>query len=315
MGIDSTLLQLAVLSSLVVALEAAAAPTTPPNLRFAAIPLKRQATTSSGQYCGYEDNEKHGPWDCHSETCVTRGSIMGCGSSPITSCLEYDDPICSQKLEGPGNVCCTGITFPFCATGIKYITRDSIFTLKAFNCGNNQFSGVHYLVDTFSSSATSSSSSPSPPLTISSPTPVSTASSESSTATLAPTPQTEKTVPIGAIVGGAIAGLVVMGLIGGVVNTDPDYTYEAAPPRGAISEWKSPSPALTYESYKSNHQSANSGAYQHQSQTSSQSPDPTSRSGALPNGYSSNRISEVPATNPAGTGNNASELHSDYIQR
>ncbi|KAK1634046.1 hypothetical protein BDP81DRAFT_494495 [Colletotrichum phormii] len=313
MGTGSTLLRLAVLLSLVVALEA---------VRFHAgssANTVRQAATSSGQYCGYEDNEKHEPWDCHSETCVTRGSIMGCGSSPITSCLEYDDPICSQKLEGPGTVCCTDITSPFCATGVKYITRDSIFTLKAFNCGNNQFSGpitpVDYLVNHTCQHFF---------LRV-------------KHGDLVFNPQTEKAVPIGAIVGGAITGLVVMGLIvaavvwmilrnrkkaiigdenqGGAVSTDPIYTYEAVPPRGATSEWKSSTPAPVYEPHKSNHQSAKSGAYQYQSQTPSQSPGPTSRSGALPNDYSSNRISEVPATNPAGTGDNASELHSDYIQR
>ncbi|KAK1719406.1 uncharacterized protein BDZ83DRAFT_654799 [Colletotrichum acutatum] len=155
-----------------------------------------------------------------------------------------------------------------------------------------------------------------------------------------PSPQRENGPPIGAIVGGAIAGLVVMGLIvtaivwiilrnrkktskdddnynGGpaVAGTNQPYTYSTVPAPGATSEWQSQTPAPTYEPYKSNHQPANSGAYQYQSTTPSQSPDPTSRFGALPTDYSSNRISEVPAINLGGTGNNASELHFDHVQR
>ncbi|KAF4772943.1 hypothetical protein HER10_EVM0008800 [Colletotrichum scovillei] len=164
-----------------------------------------------------------------------------------------------------------------------------------------------------------------------------TAPSDSNTAAPAPSPQTENAPPIGAIVGGAIAGLVVMGLIvtaivwmilrnrrkaskdndnnGGPAGTNQPYTYATVPATRATSEWQSSTPAPMYEPYKSNRQSGNSGPYQHQSTTPSQSPDPTSRSGALPNDYSPNRVSEVPATNPAGTGNNASELHSDHVQR
>ncbi|KAL0778442.1 hypothetical protein CaCOL14_006095 [Colletotrichum acutatum] len=162
----------------------------------------------------------------------------------------------------------------------------------------------------------------------------------SNTPTPAPSPQRENGPPIGAIVGGAIAGLVVMGLIvtaivwiilrnrkktskdddnynGGpaVAGTNQPYTYSTVPAPGATSEWQSQTPAPTYEPYKSNHQPANSGAYQYQSTTPSQSPDPTSRFGALPTDYSSNRISEVPAINLGGTGNNASELHFDHVQR
>ncbi|KAG7054565.1 hypothetical protein JMJ77_0007043 [Colletotrichum scovillei] len=317
-----------------------AAPTMPPHLRFAAIPLKPR---DSSQNCGYFETDGD-PWNCGDLACNTRGNIFGCGSSPWASCLDYDSPICSQNSQGSLTACCTDIKFPFCATGIKFITRDSIITLEAFNCGNNMFTGVHYLVDSFSSSTTSTSSSSSSPSTISPDTPASTvpsesrtAPSDSNTAAPAPSPQTENAPPIGAIVGGAIAGLVVMGLIvtaivwmilrnrrkaskdndnnGGPAGTNQPYTYATVPATRATSEWQSSTPAPMYEPYKSNRQSGNSGPYQHQSTTPSQSPDPTSRSGALPNDYSPNRVSEVPATNPAGTGNNASELHSDHVQR
>ncbi|KAK1540463.1 hypothetical protein CPAR01_06452 [Colletotrichum paranaense] len=266
-----------------------ASPTTPPQLRFAAIPLKPR---DSSQNCGYFET---GVLDC-----------------------------------------------------LLFITRDSIIiTLEAFNCGNNMFTGVHYLVDSFSSSTTSTSSGLSSPSTISSDTPASTVPSESSTAPLdsntatpAPSPQTENAPPIGAIVGGAIAGLVVIGLIitaivwmilrnrrkaskddennnsnGGPAVQNQPYTYATVPATRAMSEWQSSTPAPMYEPYKRIHQSGNSGSYQYQSTTPSQLPDPTSRSGALTNNYLSNRVSEVPATNPAGTENNASELHSDHVQR
>ncbi|EXF76194.1 hypothetical protein CFIO01_03587 [Colletotrichum fioriniae PJ7] len=346
-----------------------AAPTTPPHLRFAAIPLKRRDTSRN---CGYFETDGD-PWNCGDLACTTRGNIFGCGSSPWASCLDYDSPICSQNSQGSLTACwcvpsysfyflygyilsrwltcaqtSTDIKFPFCATGIKFITRDSIITLEAFNCGNNMFTGVHYLVDSFSSSTTSISASSSSPSTISSTTPTSTAPSEpstapldSSTATSAPSNQTENAPPIGAIVGGAIAGLVVMGLIvtaivwmilrnrrkaskdddnsnnnnSGQAGTNQMYTYSTVPATRATSEWQSSTPAPMYEPYKSNHQPANSGAHQYQSTTPSQSPDHTSRSGAMPHDYSSNRVSEVPATNPAGAGNNASELHSDHVQR
>ncbi|KAK1468382.1 hypothetical protein CMEL01_00149 [Colletotrichum melonis] len=322
-----------------------ASPTTPPHLRFAAIPLKPR---DSSQNCGYSETDGD-PWNCGDLACSTRGNIFGCGSSPWASCLNYDSPICSQNSQGSLTACCTDIKFPFCATGIKFITRDSIIiTLEAFNCGNNMFTGVHYLVDSFSSSTTSTSFGLSSPSTISSDTPASTVPSESSTALLdsntatpAPSPQTENAPPIGAIVGGAIAGLVVIGLIvtaivwmilrnrrkaskddennnnnnGGPAVQNQPYTYATVPATRAMSESQSSTPAPMYEPYKRIHQSGNSGSYQYQSTTPSQLPDPTSRSGALPNNYSSNRVSEVPATNPAGTENNASELHSDHVQR
>ncbi|KAJ0303166.1 hypothetical protein COL516b_006677 [Colletotrichum fioriniae] len=149
------------------------------------------------------------------------------------------------------------------------------------------FTGVHYLVDSFSSSTTSISASSSSPSTISSTTPTSTAPSEpstapldSSTATSAPSNQTENAPPIGAIVGGAIAGLVVMGLIvtaivwmilrnrrkaskdddnnnnnnnnSGQAGTNQPYTYSTVPATRATSEWQSSTPAPMYEPYKSN---------------------------------------------------------------
>ncbi|KAK1675227.1 hypothetical protein BDP55DRAFT_632400 [Colletotrichum godetiae] len=336
-----------------------------PNPRFAAIALKRQDGSNN---CGYYDNTIFsGPWKCAGTlTCVTRGSVFGCGSHVWQACLTSKDPICVSSAQGAFTTCwlvsiilsaapllsledrhiwltfssitSTESNYPYCQKAVKFRTNgDSVVTLVAFACQNSLFDGIQYITDPVSSSTVVSSSASSGSSTTSA-TSTSTLPTISSTATSSPA---QDGPPIGAIVGGVISGLLVVGLAisaivwfllrtrkrasakgddnkSGPSITNQPYVYSAVPPTGGTSEWQSPTATPMYEPYKSNLQSPTSDVYQHQSMVArSHSPDPipASRSGALPSDYSSNRISEVPATNPAGTGNNASELPSDHIQR
>ncbi|KAF6794626.1 hypothetical protein CSOJ01_13643 [Colletotrichum sojae] len=343
------------------------APTPPPNQRFAAMALKRQA---GGPTCGYYEFNSEA-YDCFTnQQCVTSGSYFACtgGSSPYTSCLDGFNSICSQSAQGLGTLCCNFNTdFPLCVTALKPLTTGAIPTITGFRCGNNKAKGKKLLLETTgrTSSSTSALSSSSNSTSTTFP-PSTTVSPFPATSTAVDTDSDSSGAPIGAIVGGVVGGLLVVGVSafaivwlvirsrrkdasppppapGGAPSMmNQPYTYSAMPSHGGVPmEPMSPAPAPAYDSFKGHYQTtsavalpgdgyhpsqgafglgAGDGMYQQAAPAPSLSPAPPSSHGPSPalmiahspppGGFDMRRVSEVPAINPAGMGNNASELPS-----
>ncbi|KZL74725.1 hypothetical protein CT0861_07965 [Colletotrichum tofieldiae] len=344
-------------------------PTPPPNPRFAAIALKRQ---DGGPTCGYYEYNSEA-FDCYTnQACVTKGSYFGCtaGSQPYTACLDGFNSICSQSSQGLGTLCCLPLVFirvltchnnsnfntdfPLCVTAIKPITSNSVASITGFRCGNNRAKGSRLLLESKGQSTTTrTTTSPSASASDSSATtaPASTVENiPAETTTTNPSPAPSPATPVGAIVGGVIGGLAVVGLTvlgivwiwlrnrrgkGGASTAAPSvmnqsYTYSPMPPTGAPSEPRSPPVQSAYDvnsSYKGYyHQSAVGSpgpeSYYHSAPTVSIFTPTASEAPYQPVAASHSsvpddrrRLSEVPAINPAGTGNNATELPSERYDR
>lgn len=138
------------------------------------------------------------PFYCDApNTCVTSETYLGCCSSIgcaatatnyFTSCLEEAAPECaSTTRHGVNTLCCTGITYPFCVT---LLTLFSGTTLTGYVCGNNVASGTQIL-------------SPTPPQTV----------VVSTVTNVDPPPDGGgSSTNVGAIVGGVIGGLALIGI-------------------------------------------------------------------------------------------------------
>ncbi|KAL0942701.1 uncharacterized protein CTRU02_200587 [Colletotrichum truncatum] len=336
-----------------------AAPTTPPNPRFAAIAQKRE---NGGPTCGYYEFNSE-PYDCYTnQACVTSGSYFACtgGSSPYTSCLDGFNSICSRSIEGLGTLCCNFNTdYPLCVTALKPVSFGNIATITGFRCGNNHAKGRKLLLETTGRSTSSTSkltSSDQSSAVIASTVPSSSLPPESSSS-----PPSSPGPPVGAIVGGTIGGLAVIGLTAGAIawmlirnrrradnnnnNIGPgaggaptmtqSYTHPTMPKNGApIEVVVSPVPTSTHDAYKGPYQPAVRSTvdsvgresyyqitsspstltpvaetvYQQQAPAPAQGLDPAPSYHGTAENLSSRRVSEVPAINPAGAGNNASEL-------
>ncbi|WYZ41413.1 hypothetical protein EsH8_V_000308 [Colletotrichum jinshuiense] len=318
------------------------APTPPPSLRFEAMAVKRQ---EGGPTCGYYEYNSEA-FDCFTDqACVTKGSYFGCtaGSQPYTACLDGFNSICSQSTEGFGTLCCNFNTdFPLCVTALKPLTSYSVATITGYRCGNNRAKGEKLILETLGTSTTStlSASTPGSSTVNNIPAETSTNSSDSSSGG----------TPVGPIVGGVIGGLAVLGLsVFAIVwlwlrnrrqkshaaaaatsssMMNQSYNYSPMSPTGAPTEPHSPPPPSTHDAnaYKGfYHQSAVTSPNQ---ESYYQSAHPVSNPRSTPDGMYQNigpshspatedphRLSEVAATNPAGTGNNATELPSERYSR
>ncbi|KAK6211778.1 hypothetical protein QIS74_11042 [Colletotrichum tabaci] len=182
-----------------------AEPTPPPHGQFAVMALKRQISPT----CGYFETDGS-PFECDTtQTCATNGRYFGCrrGSIPATACREYTDPVCSQSSQGIGTVCCNfDIAYPFCMTGLKLLTRDTVSTtLTGFLCANNRFRGSRYILEESIATTTSTTPVPSSPIS-----PSTTGPSATPTNTTSPAPSGP---PVGAIVGGVVGGVALLGAI------------------------------------------------------------------------------------------------------
>ncbi|TQN64815.1 hypothetical protein CSHISOI_10616, partial [Colletotrichum shisoi] len=134
--------------------------------------LKRQISPT----CRYFETDGS-PFECDTtQTCVTNGSYFGCSN--------FD------------------IAYPFCMTGLKLLTRDTVSTLTGFLCANNRFRGSQYILE--NPIATTTSTTPAP----TSPPP--TGPSAIPTNTTSPVPSGP---PVGAIVGGVVGGVALLGEI------------------------------------------------------------------------------------------------------
>ncbi|WDK20000.1 hypothetical protein CGRA01v4_11287 [Colletotrichum graminicola] len=282
------------------------APTTPPSPRFAAVAFKRQANTVCGYYS--IDND---PFECDSgETCLTANGYFGCSSSSslslITACIDGIHTICSDLNIGPSTACWFVSTFAFASPFGEHalsICGGSYATITGFQCGNYPVAGPQLLLETPRQSTsveitTTSTSTTTAPASATDNTLSETATPDSAidntpseATTLAPSHGLSGAT-IGAIAGGVVGGLAVIGLTlfcifwvflrghrekGGASAAPPTamdqpYVYSAMPPSGTP----------------------------HQTVAAPQSPVKED----------SWRVSEAPAVNPPGMGNNASELPS-----
>ncbi|KAF9880858.1 hypothetical protein CkaCkLH20_01900 [Colletotrichum karsti] len=344
-----------------------AAPTPPPNPRFAAIALKRQV---GGPTCGYYQYNSEA-FDCYTNQCATSGTHFGCASSsaaPYTACLERTNTICSKSIAGAGTLCCNYATdFPFCVTALKPITKGTVTTITGVRCGNSRARGTKILLELKGSSTIASSSgirssistrttsrplsiqtSESAPPTSSIDSIPATSSSDASseTATETPSPPTSS-APVGAIVGGVIGGLAVLGMStaavvwllvrkrsrnpdhnggsGGAASMSQPYAYEMGG-MGGQTHPQAPAPGSSSDAYKGYYQtnmsvnemagsehpyysaptpSASPSLHQQHSRAPSHSPAPMPMT---PDDYVMRPVTEMPAINPPGIGNNASEL-------
>ncbi|TDZ26022.1 hypothetical protein Cob_v000049 [Colletotrichum orbiculare MAFF 240422] len=196
-----------------------AAPTPPPNVRFATIDLKRQA---AGPTCGYYEYSIQ-PYECYSnQKCATSGRYFGCtaGSTPYTTCLDGFDSVCAQSRQGPGTLCCNFKTnLPLCVTALKPLPSRSISTITAFRCGNNYANGRKMLLETDGPDITaysvpdapppsSEASSSSPPSTVTVSVPMTTMM-----AAVPGSASSESPTEVGAIIGGVIGAIAAVGLV------------------------------------------------------------------------------------------------------
>ncbi|KZL68602.1 hypothetical protein CI238_00111 [Colletotrichum incanum] len=330
------------------------APTPPPNPRFAAMALKRQDGGPTCGYYEY-NSEAFDCYTNQACVTKDSYFGCTAGSQPYTACLDAFNPLCSQSSQGLGTLCCNFNTdFPLCVTAIKPITGNSVASITGFRCGNNRAKGSKLLLESKGQlTTTHTTTSPSASASDSSATTPSASTVENipaETSTTDPSPAPSPATPVGAIVGGVIGGLAVIGLTvlgivwiwlrnrrgkGGASTAVPSvmnqsYTYSPMPLTGAPPEPRSPPVQSTYDvnsSYKGYfHQSAvgtpEPESYYHSAPTvsisnptASEAPyQPVAAShGSVPNDR--RRLSEVPAINPAGTGNNATELPSERYDR
>nr|XP_036581395.1 uncharacterized protein CTRU02_08445 [Colletotrichum truncatum]KAF6789746.1 hypothetical protein CTRU02_08445 [Colletotrichum truncatum] len=312
------------------------APTHPPDPQFAAIAIKRDVAT-----CGFWLGILASPVSPVVDSSIVATKIRGFPQLVIQLPTPYVPEVGSQAR---GQF--AGSNFnsrnSLCVTALKTVTSDFVRTLTAWYCGNSLWRGAWSMGDTSAttSSPTTSISQPSssPPITIS--------SVETPTATPTPTPEPPPGLPIGPIVGGVIGGLVVIGLSifaivwmhgrnkrnrdnSGHVGTpgqnlphtpeaiqtpvssaeSSQYVYKPVSNgyRGNYPSTHSPDVAPPDNAY-----SQHSRAYEHEtgelSPMSSQVPAYRNASQDL----SVQGVFEVPCTNAAGTGNNATELSSEH---
>lgn len=233
--------------------------------------------------------------------------------------------------------------FPLCVTALKPLTSYSVATITGYRCGNNRAKGEKLILETLGTSTTStlSASTPGSSTVNNIPAETSTNSSHSSSGG----------TPVGPIVGGVIGGLAVLGLsVFAIVwlwlrnrrqkshaaaaaatsssMMNQPYNYSPMSATGAPTEPHSPPPPSTHDmnAYKGfYHQSAVTSPNQ---ESYYQSAHPASNPRSTLDGMYQNivpshspatedphRLSEVAATNPAGTGNNATELPSERYSR
>ncbi|WQF88434.1 hypothetical protein CDEST_13448 [Colletotrichum destructivum] len=331
------------------------APTSPPNPRLAAMAIKRQ---EGGPTCGYYEYNSEA-FDCYTDqACVTKDGYFGCtaGSQPFTACLDAFNSLCSQTAQGLGTLCCNFNTdFPLCVTALKPITDNSLATtITGFRCGNNRAKGSKLVLETKGQPTTPQTTTSTSASALSSDsTTTATASTTQNipakTTTMDPSPVPSSATPVGAIVGGVIGGLAVIGftMLGvawiwvrnrrerssgssgapGLVNQP--YTYTPMPPAGVPSESRSPQAQSSYDmtSYKGFYRQSIVDSLDHESHyhsaptvavftpTASEGlyQPMTAVHGTVPDDR--RRLSVVHSSSPAGAGDNAMELPSERYDR
>ncbi|OBR07251.1 hypothetical protein CH63R_08772 [Colletotrichum higginsianum IMI 349063] len=330
-------------------------PTPPPNPRFAAMAIKRQ---EGGPTCGYYEYNSEA-FDCYTDqACVTKDGYFGCtaGSQPFTACLDAFNSLCSQTAQGLGTLCCNFNTdFPLCVTALKPITDNSLSTtITGFRCGNNRAKGIKLVLETKGQPTTPQTATSAPTSTLSSDstttTPTSTTQNvPAKTTTMGPSPVPSSATPVGAIVGGVIGGLAVIGftMLGiawiwvrnrrergsgssgapGLMNQP--YTYTPMPPAGVPSESRPPQAQSSYDmtSYKGFYRQSIVDSLDHESHyhsaptvavftpTASEGlyQSMTAAHGIVPDDHQ--LLSVVHSSSPVGVGENAMELPSERYDR
>ncbi|KAJ0158572.1 hypothetical protein CTA2_11305 [Colletotrichum tanaceti] len=332
------------------------APTHPPNQRFAAMAIKRQ---EGGPTCGYYEYNSEA-FDCYTDqACVTKDGYFGCtaGSQPFMACLDAFNSLCSQTTQGLGTLCCNFNTdFPLCVTAVKPITDNSpATTITGFRCGNNRAKGSKLVLET-KGKPTAPRTTTSDPVSAVSSDPTTPASASTTqnipakTTTKDPSPVPSSATPVGAIVGGVIGGLAVIGFTalgiawiwvrnrqekrsgssGPPGLMDQPYTYTPMPPAGAPSESRSPQAQSSYDmtSYKGFYRQSAVSSLDHESHyhsvptaavftpTGPEGPSyqpMAAAHGTVPDDR--RRLSVAHSSSPAGAANNTMELPSERYDR
>ncbi|KAK6217258.1 hypothetical protein QIS74_07372 [Colletotrichum tabaci] len=330
-------------------------PTPPPNPRLAAMAIKRQ---EGGPTCGYYEYNSEA-FDCYTDqACVTKDGYFGCtaGSQPFTACLDAFNSLCSQTAQGLGTLCCNFNTdFPLCVTALKPITGNSLATtITGFRCGNNRAKGSKLVLETKGQPTTPQTTTSAPTSALSSDSittaPTSTTQNvPAKTTTMDPSPVPSSATPVGAIVGGVIGGLAIIGftMLGiawiwvrnrrergsgssgapGLMNQP--YTYTPMPPGGVPSQSRPPQAHSSYDmtSYKGLYRQSIVDSLDHESHyhsvptvavftpTASEGlyQPITAAHGTVPDDH--RRLSVVHSSSPAGVGENAMELPSERYAR
>ncbi|KAI9786958.1 MAG: hypothetical protein M1839_005189 [Geoglossum umbratile] len=209
-------------------------PTEAPGSALGGIEIPKELRRRQGfpdNWCGYVNGDVNDVLSCGAAyTCVHLNTAVGCcGAGPISTCTALYTT-CVNSADGCGSACgsnqkilkCTGIALPFCAT---YTFASSLVN---YNCASQKgvLSSVAFLSDVLGSGSASPTltlptSRFSTSLSIS--TTISSASASASATTSSdinlPTPSNgrKKSVPVGAIAGGVVGGIAVIGLLLGLL--------------------------------------------------------------------------------------------------
>lgn len=175
---------------------------------------------NSNETCGYytlPGTDGWDPWVCGAgDSCRTIGSHFGCLQTIYTTCYEKTHAACTSGAAlDPRIMCCIGDEFPECITGIK--TEGNKDDLTAYLCGRGFSTGELIVYDTPVETRTNIMTKSGITTTVEWETTLSTHPSGTGGGSF----QTEESdsdsgshTPVGAIVGGVIAGLALIAFLG-----------------------------------------------------------------------------------------------------